>query len=253
MVHPFCHVKTVGTSNLWLCESSSPLYTSCKVSGKGHCCVPCLGKSPREVAGSFLSASRHNCKIVVCPEQAVWLPAGCRQGGRVGGSARGSKVVGRTHSVKLYTLKPKETAQGEMRRAMNVLTQSQCDLWWVKKCKIFASVQYPSWLILLQQWFQKADFLGALARVAISSGACNRAQDESMHTYQSKGLSRDTPNIHCNTKSYQVESGRPTIFGVTHITFQVLVYFNFKVLGIIEAGCFGLTIIQLKCKSKRAC
>lgn len=107
---------------LCLCESSSPLYTSCKVSGKGYCCVPCLGTSPGEVARSFLNASWHNCKMVVCPEKPAWLPAGCRQGGRVGGSAQGSRVVGCTHNVKLYTLKPKETKQGEMRWAMNQLT-----------------------------------------------------------------------------------------------------------------------------------
>lgn len=92
--HPFRHVKTVGTSDLWCCESSSPLYSSCKVSGKRRCYVSCLGTSPGEVAWSFLSASQHNCKIVICPEQPTWLPAGCRQGGRVGGSAPGSKGCG---------------------------------------------------------------------------------------------------------------------------------------------------------------
>lgn len=90
--------------------------------------------------------------------------------------------------------------------------------------------------------------LGACA--ADSSGACCRAQDESVHTSQSKGLSRDTPSTHCSTKSYLLENGSMAIFGVTRITFQVLVYFNFKVLGITEAGCFGLTIMQLKCWRK---
>lgn len=65
----------------------------------------------------------------------------------------------------------------------------------------------------------------------------------SVHTSQSRGLSRDTPSSHCNTNSYLLENGSMAIFGVTRITFQVLVYFNFKVLGITEAGCFGLTIM----------
>lgn len=248
-------MKTLGTSNLWLCESSSGLHTHCKVSGKGHCCVPYLGTYSEEVARSFLSASRLNCRTFVCPERPACLPAGCRPGGKVAGWARGVKAVGRAHNVKLYTLKPKETTQGEPRWPMNELTLSQGELrlWRVKKCEICASVQYLSWLNLLQQWLQKADSLAALAWVVVSSGACYRAQDESMHTYQSKGLSGDTLDIHCNTKLYQAENGRPTILGMTSITFQVLVYFNFKVLGTVEAGCFGLTIIQLKCKSKRAC
>lgn len=48
VVHPFCHVKIVGTSNLLLCELFSPLYTSSKVFGKGHCCVHAFRTSPGE-------------------------------------------------------------------------------------------------------------------------------------------------------------------------------------------------------------
>lgn len=72
-------------------------------------------------------------------------------------------------------------------------------------------------------------------------------------TNQSKGLPRDPPNIHRMAKLHEMENGRSMTFGVTCLTFQVLVYFNFKVLGIVGTERFGLIIIQLQWRSKRAC
>lgn len=192
---------------------------------------------------------------IVFPEQ----PGGLQAGRKGRWTTTRQQGWGHAHTTRLYTLKPKETAWGEMRWMRNELNWSQSDflLWWItwKKCsEICASAQHLSQQILLQQWPWEADFPGALARVAVSSSACYRAQDRRAHT-PTRAL--DYPETHqlfaATLKCIRQNMAGLQFLGLLTWLFQVSAYFHFKVPGIAEAGCFGWTITQHKCKSKRAC
>lgn len=251
---PFVEWKQLALPTFGCAKSSSSLYISSRASGKGHCGVHCLGASPGQVAGSFLSASQHNYKN--CVPRATWWDAGMEEG--YVNHHEAARLGSCTHHKTLHP----ETQRNSMRRNevneewtnsepvwFSVVVNGVKEMLW-NLC--LCTTSFPA--ILLQQWLWEADFLGALARVAVSSSACYRAQDQRAHT-PTRAL--DYPEAHqlftATLKCIRQNMAGLQFLGLLTWLFQVSVYFHFKVPGIAEAGCFGWTITQHKCKSKRAC
>lgn len=213
-----------------------------------HHSTPAVRSLAKDIAVS--TPSEHLGRLVLpqcLPKQQTSLPRAIHafpsriQAGRKGGwiSTRVSRV---SQNVALHTLRPKETAQGETGWAVNELNQQKWSsavvseemLWNLCFCAI-TFLAKPAPALTPEIWEQELVLQSP-------SWKCSHLPE--------LGIIQSTPSSHCNTKLNLLENGSMAIFGVNRITFQVLVYFNFKVLGITEAGCFGLTIMQLECWSK---
>lgn len=225
---PFVEWKQLALPTFGCAKSSSSLYISSRASGKGHCGVHCLGASPGQVAGSFLSASQHNYKN--CVPRATWWDAGMEEG--YVNHHEAARLGSCTHHKTLHP----ETQRNSMRRNevneewtnsepvwFSVVVNGVKEMLWNLCLCTTSFPANPAPAVTLGSWFPGS-----------FSSCCSQLQcllqsprPESTYTYQSTGLSRDTPSVHCNTKMYQAEHGRPTVFGITYLAFPSFCVFSF--------------------------